>query len=74
MTICSILTGLFNSQVPILDFEQQRVHKEKFSSLYEAKAAEVELENPSKKKKENPFSDQLNRVSRVDPSNLRSDQ
>ena len=49
--IFSVLSNIGDEQVPILNVEQERVHKEKFYSLFEAKATEIELENPTKKRK-----------------------
>lgn len=49
--IFSVLTSNSDEQVPILNVDQERVHKDKFYSLFEAKSTEVELENPAKKRK-----------------------
>ena len=47
----SIVDTILEPQVPLLDVDQQRVHKEKFYALFEAKIVEDELSNPNKKRK-----------------------
>ena len=49
--ICSVLTNLTEAPIPLLDVDQERLHKEKFYSLFEAKITEDELQNPEKKRK-----------------------
>ena len=46
----SVLT-IIGDQAPLLNVDQERVHKEKFYSLFEDKMTEDELSKPNKKRK-----------------------
>ncbi|CAF0901585.1 unnamed protein product [Brachionus calyciflorus] len=46
-----VVAGTSDTQAPILDVEQEKVYREKFYALSEAKVNETELLNPNKKRK-----------------------